>query len=107
GSAARGCTWWFVESLAFTALLEHRAPTSRVVAAPGSSPPRSPPGGNCRTSTAPLPPRSTETELDRRRRRPGRRRGSDRCPHQRGRRGRPTRLGGTPRHRPRHSSLRL
>jgi hypothetical protein len=78
-----------------TALLEHRVPTSRVVAPPGSSPLRSPPGGDCRTSTAPSPPGSTGRELDRRRRRPARRHGSDRRPRQRGRQGLPTGPGGT------------
>jgi hypothetical protein len=47
----------------FTASVEHRAPTSREVVAPGASPLRSPPGGSCRTSTAPSPPGSTGREL--------------------------------------------
>lgn len=82
---------------AITVPLEHRVPTSRVVAALGSSRLQSPPGRYCSTSTAPSPLGSTGTELDRRRRRQARRCGSDRRPHQRGREGFPTRLGGTPR----------
>lgn len=94
--AVRKCTSGDTEPPVITALLELRAPTSRGVAAPGSSPLQSPPGGNCSTSTAPSLLGSTGTELDRRRRHQARQRGSDRRPHRRGRQGVPTRLGGTP-----------
>src|SRR4051794_35768133 len=80
---------------AIISFVEHRVPTSRVVAAPGSSPRRSPPGGNCSTSKALLPLGSTGTELGRPRRRQARRRGSDPRPHQRGQQGLPARLGGS------------
>jgi hypothetical protein len=81
----------------FTAFSAHPVPTSRVVVGPGSSRLPSPPGAGCRTSTVPSPPASTGRELDRPRRRQGRRHGSDRQPPQRGRRGVLTALGGTPR----------
>ena len=56
-SAAGECASGAAEPPLITALLELRVPTSRVVAGPGSSPP---PGGSCRTSTAPSPPGSGE-----------------------------------------------
>jgi hypothetical protein len=79
-----------------TALLERRAPTSHVVAGLGSSPLQSRPGGSCSTSRVPSPHANTGTERGRRRRRRALRRGSDRQPHQRGRQGLSTLLGGTP-----------
>jgi hypothetical protein len=91
----------------FTAPSALRVPTSRVVAAPGSSPLQPPRRGSCRTSTAPSPPASTGREPDRRRTHPVRRRGGDRQPLRRGDKFVQLRVVVLRDHRARRSSLRL
>jgi hypothetical protein len=96
-SATDECASGAAEPPVIAAFLELRVPTSRVVAGPGSSPLQPPPGGSCRTSTAPSPPGSIGRGLDQRRTRQARRHGSDRRPPQRGRQVLPAVRGGSPR----------
>jgi len=82
---------------AFSGFSGFRVPTSRVVAAPGSSPLPPPPERSCRTSTAPSPPGSSGRERGRPRTGRARRPGSDRRPPRLGRQDLPVVLGGSPR----------
>ena len=91
------CASGAAEPPVIAAFLEFRVPTSRVAAGLGSSPLQLPPGGSCRTSTAPSPPGSIGRELGQRRTRQARRHGSDRRPPRRGRRVLPAVRGGSPR----------